>query len=213
MEKWEKIGFFSLVGHPRFTGRWCPSRCPRIFSQSVIVYILVFFIWTPAIYWSLLSQSQSRQNISISISALKVLTREAYLSSPRPNFSFLPPATKLRQGNVFTPVCHSVHRGGCLATIPKADTPSWTDTQAQTPPWADTPRQTLPQVDPPLGRHPCAQCMLGNALPLPSTCWDTHPHPVHAGIHPPPAQCMLGYGHQSGGTHPTGMFTCHTDFR
>ena len=24
---------------------------------------------------------------------------------------FLPPATKLRQGNVFTPVCHSVHRG------------------------------------------------------------------------------------------------------
>ena len=24
----------------------------------------------------------------------------------------LPPATELRQGNVFTPVCHSVHRGG-----------------------------------------------------------------------------------------------------
>ena len=23
----------------------------------------------------------------------------------------LPPATKLQQGNVFTPVCHSVHRG------------------------------------------------------------------------------------------------------
>ena len=68
MEKWGKIGFFSLVGRPRFTGRWCPSRCPRIFSQSVIVYILVFFVWTPAIYWSLVSQSQSRQNISISIS-------------------------------------------------------------------------------------------------------------------------------------------------
>ena len=28
---------------------------------------------------------------------------------------FLPPATKLRQGNVFTPVCHSVH-GGVSAT-------------------------------------------------------------------------------------------------
>ena len=26
--------------------------------------------------------------------------------------SFLPPATKLGQGNIFTPVCHSVHRGG-----------------------------------------------------------------------------------------------------
>ena len=24
---------------------------------------------------------------------------------------YLPAATKLRQGNVFTPVCHSVHRG------------------------------------------------------------------------------------------------------
>ena len=31
---------------------------------------------------------------------------------------FLPPATKLRQGNVFTPVCHSVHRGGVCHTHP-----------------------------------------------------------------------------------------------
>ena len=35
---------------------------------------------------------------------------------------FLPPAIKLSQGNVFTPVCHSVHRG------------EW-----QTPPWEQTP--------------------------------------------------------------------------
>ena len=27
----------------------------------------------------------------------------------------LPPATKLRQGNVFTSVCYSVHRGGSLS--------------------------------------------------------------------------------------------------
>ena len=47
--------------------------------------------------------------------------------------------------------------------------------------------------------------------------------PLHAGIHPqdqrqtppgqtPPAQCMLGYGQQAGGTHPTGMHSfvdCH----
>ena len=26
--------------------------------------------------------------------------------------AFLPPATKLREGNVFTPVCHSIHRWG-----------------------------------------------------------------------------------------------------
>ena len=73
---------------------------------------------------------------------------------------------------------------------------------------------------PPLGRHPSgqtppAQCMLGYT-PLPSACWDTHipaqciPRytplfPVHAGIHIPPAQYMLGYGQQAGGTHPTGM--------
>ena len=31
---------------------------------------------------------------------------------------FLPPATKLRQGNVLTPVCHSVHGGGVSATPP-----------------------------------------------------------------------------------------------
>ena len=37
--------------------------------------------------------------------------------------------------------------------------------------------------------------------------------PLHAGIHPPgqtppSAQCMLGYGQQAGGTHPTGMHSC-----
>ena len=29
----------------------------------------------------------------------------------------LPPATKLRQGNVFTPVCHSIHRGGLCPSM------------------------------------------------------------------------------------------------
>ena len=33
------------------------------------------------------------------------------------------------------------------------------------------------------------------------------PCPVHAGIHPP-VQCMLGYGQQTGCTHPTGMHSC-----
>ena len=31
---------------------------------------------------------------------------------------FLPPATKLRHGNVFTPVCHSVHRGVSATPTP-----------------------------------------------------------------------------------------------
>ena len=62
------------------------------------------------------------------------------------------------QGNVLTPVCHSIHKGVC-----------------HTPP-----DQTPPT---PLGRH----------SPL--------------GRHPP-VQCMLGYGQQAGGTHPTGMQSC-----
>ena len=34
------------------------------------------------------------------------------------------------------------------------------------------------------------------------------PCPVHAEIDPP-AQCMLGYGQQAGGMHPTGMHSCY----
>ena len=43
----------------------------------------------------------------------------------------LPPGTKLGQGNVFTPVCHSVHGGGLPHTHPWTDTP-----RADSPPCA-----------------------------------------------------------------------------
>ena len=80
----------------------------------------------------------------------------------------------MRQGNVFTRVCHSVW-GGCLEDIPRADTPpgqtdthiplgrppplsrqthplgnhpSWADPPlGKTPPGQTTPRQTPPQAD------------------------------------------------------------------
>ena len=69
----------------------------------------------------------------------------------------LPPANEcLGHGNIFAPVCHSVHRGG--------------NTWAGTPPG---------RYSPPLGQ--------------------VSPH-----------QCMLGYGQQAGGTHPTGMHSCFT---
>ena len=100
-------------------------------------------------------------------------------------FKLLPPANEVCEGYVFTPVCHSVHRGGvclsaCWDTPPRADTP-----QEQTPqsrhPW----EQTSPQEQTPPGRrHPGA-----NTPPS---------HVVHAGR----------YGQQAGGTHPTGMHTC-----
>ena len=43
-------------------------------------------------------------------------------------------------------------------------------------------------------------------------CWDTPPgrHPwakTPLGRHPPPVQCMLVYGQQAGGSHPTGMYS------
>ena len=82
---------------------------------------------------------------------------------------YLAPATKLWQGNVFTPVCHSVHMKGGLPHTPLGWPPG------QTPPWAGTPPS----------RHP------GQT---------------------PPAQCMLGYGQQAGGTHPTGMQSCTWTF-
>ena len=117
-------------------------------------------------------------------------------------YQLLPPATKLRQGNVFY-ICQSV---------------------SQTPPspWADTPGQAPgPQADTPLprGRHP-----LGQTSPL-----DRHPHgqtsprqtpptqcmlgykpPAHCmlGYTPSPGQCMMEYCQKAGGTHPTGMHSC-----
>ena len=60
---------------------------------------------------------------------------------PLPFPKFLPPATKLRQGNVFTPGCHSVHRGGVCHTHPSG-------TRDKHPLGRHPPGQT-----PPLGRH------------------------------------------------------------
>ena len=114
-------------------------------------------------------------------------------------FEFLPPATKLRQGNVFHPsVSHSVHGGvsasspgGCLPHIHPGQTPRqtppWADTPlgrhppGQTPPWAD-----IPQEDTPCPVHAGIHTPLPSACwdtpPLHSACWDTPPCTVHAGI-------------------------------
>ena len=80
----------------------------------------------------------------------------------------LPPAKKLGQGNVFTPVCHCVHRGVSASVHagihPLSRHPlPWADT-----PWADTPGQTPPGQKHPLGRN----TPLGRHPPLHSACWD-----------------------------------------
>ena len=76
--------------------------------------------------------------------------------------------TKLREGNVFTPVCQSFcSPGGCLPLVRRGGSAT---------PGADTPWQTPP-----------AQCMLGYT-PLTAQCMlgYTPPCPVHTGIHNPP---------------------------
>ena len=72
------------------------------------------------------------------------------LSSLNFGHVYLPAATKLGQGNVFTGVCDSVHRGGvCGGRPPKKETPL----KNQTPPRKNqTPRN---KSDPPeIFRHP-----------------------------------------------------------
>ena len=86
-------------------------------------------------------------------------------------WSLLPSATKLWQGNVFTPVCHSVY-GGCLPQCMLGYTPHQTPLLGQTTPS----RHTLLGRQPPLGRHP-----LGRHPPPAVTAADgTHPTGMHS---------------------------------
>ena len=76
--------------------------------------------------------------------------------------SFSRPQRSCGQGNIFTPVCHSVHGGGaCLrqnppeqTPPPRANTPGSDTPQSRHPPRADTPRADTPRADTPKSRHP-----------------------------------------------------------
>ena len=84
------------------------------------------------------------------------------------------PQRSCGQGNIFTPVCHSVHGGGGMS---EADTPPGSDPPGQTHPGSDTPPVSTPPPGqmPPLGqipqvRHPPGQTPLGQTPPR-----STHP--------------------------------------
>ena len=112
----------------------------------------------------------------------------------------------MREGNVFTPVCHSVYRGvsasGSRGCTPPRHTPCWADTTQADTPWLHTPppsRQPLPGTQPPAppGRHPL---------------WTQHTPPGHIpllGRHPtgqtPPVEMTI----EAGGTHLAGMHSCY----
>ena len=115
--------------------------------------------------------------------------------------TFLPPANKVCEGYVFTPVCHSVHRGaGGLPNPPPMQTPS----RCRPPPDAD-PLQMQTCHAHPHAYPPPIQMQ----TPWMQTC---HAHP-HACTTPtpdadPPLWDTTGYGQQAGGTHHTEMHTC-----
>ena len=118
--------------------------------------------------------------------------------------SSLPAATKLGQGNVFTDICDSVHRGGlpqCMLGYhppdqnPRDQPPRPGTPREQTPPQEQTPRDQAPGTPPdqaPLGADSRPPLGADN-LPL--------------GADPPRKQ-TLAYGQWAAGTHPTGMDSC-----
>ena len=89
---------------------------------------------------------------------------------------FLPPATKLGQGYIFTGVCDSVHKEGCLPQCMLG---------CHHTPWADTPqsRHHPPGADPPRVHRPPEQTPSRSRHHLEQT-------PPRADT--PPAQSMLG---------------------
>ena len=131
---------------------------------------------------------------------------------------FLPAATKLDQGNIFTSVCQefcpqggrvsaSVHAG--IHTTPPtrqtppppgADTPQTRQTSsgADTPPPSPQTRQTPPGVDTPSPLPPTRQ------TPPPTR----QTNPPRTRQTPPPQKQTPAHGLRAAGTHPTGMHSC-----
>ena len=103
--------------------------------------------------------------------------------------AFLPPATKLGQGNIFRSVCQEFCSQEGSATLHAGIHPLPTRDQKQAPPLplrGDTPPPDQRQARP-RSRHPIPQDQ--RQAPLRS-----RPPPRTRGRHPhsPPAQCMLG---------------------
>ena len=100
---------------------------------------------------------------------------------------FLPPATKLGQGYIFTGVCYSVHAGEYLGRYTPRD---------QVHPLDQVPPRT--RYTPWDKVHP-----LGPGTPPLGTRYTPRP-----GTHPPGAVHAGRYGQQASGTHPTGLHSC-----
>ena len=120
---------------------------------------------------------------------------------------FLPPANGVWGKVIFFHLSAILFtEGDYLGRYPsQAGTPlGWYTSWVGTPPWEGTPpgRYTPGRYTPWQVHHP-------EGTPSPAGT----PPPIRQ-VHPPEAhplqQCMLGYGQQVGGTHPTGMHSCWT---
>ena len=125
--------------------------------------------------------------------------------SPNMSVNFYRPKRSFGQGNIFTPVCHSVHRGGYLTRYTPRDQ-------------VHPPRTRYPpdQVHPPRpGTHPPGP----GRPPRPGTPPPGPGTPPRSGTPPglgtppgtrytPPGLQTPEYGQRSAGTHPTGMHSC-----
>ena len=106
----------------------------------------------------------------------------------------------LRQGNIFAPVCHSVHKGGSASVHAGITSPQEQTSPRNTQPLLSTPQDQAP----PRSRSPS---------PREHTPWD-QATPREPGTPLPPEQappCAVHagrYGQQAGGMHPTWMQSC-----
>ena len=112
--------------------------------------------------------------------------------------SYLPAATKLGQGNIFTGVCLSTGEEGCLPQCMLGYTPL-----EQTPPPSGHHHLHLPGADTPWSRHPREQTPSPQSRHQPPRA-DTHPPREQT----PPGKQTSAYGQRAAGTHPTGMHSC-----
>ena len=124
---------------------------------------------------------------------------------PASYYTSLPPANEVCEGDVFTRVCHFVHKAGSAQVHaemhthppgPEADTP-WD--QRQTPPGT--------RGRPPWDQRQAPPGTRGRHHP-PPTRYQRQAPPRTRGRHPPGPVRAGKYGQQAGGTHPTGMYSC-----
>ena len=123
--------------------------------------------------------------------------------------NFYRPQRSCGQGNIFTPVCHSVHRGVSSRENSPAREPPRSAREnppclpGRTPPRT---RQTTPPLDqadhpPGPGRPPLPGPGRPPGLARP-------PPPPTRGTPIPPGKQTSAYGQRAAGTHPTGMHSC-----